>query len=357
MSSEASDPVPAPGTFVTRIAEPSTGLTSTAVRFPRKHYTSPPYIAAGLRSLDLVVQDAPAIRANVIGSDITKDGMNFGVETWDNGLLREATAVWVEHKQGAKGVGFGLVELVGGKEKERGHVKGSEASQREERPTQRLVRFHSGIGSSVESLNQQQSSKQEQDFVEMPVPLTEKATATASTNHDHITTITFPAPFHQPPTVLLWLNRLDLPTDSGQNFRVGASILDVTSSQARCRLGAWGDSQLDGAAFAWIALPEGKRGVESGIVSVGKNSDDGDSGKETEELDNDEAPSQNTGTVRFKEGSFSRVPTVQIALNMLDMAGDHDLRVEVEAFDITKEGFSWKLDTWVSLQHPHQLRY
>jgi hypothetical protein len=55
-----------------------------------------------------------------------------------------------------------------------------------------------------------------------------------------------------------------------------------------------------------------------------------------------------TGRVRFRARAFERVPTVLVALNMLDLAGDADLRIRVEVEDVDREGFTWRLESWVS---------
>jgi hypothetical protein len=128
------------------------------------------------------------------------------------------------------------------------------------------------------------------------------------------------------------------------------------------RLNTWGDDAaiLDGAAMCWIAFPADKNLVESGTFGVGRWEEK----EEVEEADNDDENEEETGLrkwknddgekvrgrrgrVKFKKNWFPRVPTVVVALNMLDMGGNSDLRIRTVVEDVSREGFSWRIETWV----------
>jgi hypothetical protein len=122
---------------------------------------------------------------------------------------------------------------------------------------------------------------------------------------------------------------------------------------------------LSGAAMCWIAFPAHKKNVDSGSFgTMGGSGSDSDSNSDSDSADNDAAGGsvrriemyeaeqrapRTTGRVRFRAGAFERVPTVLVALNMLDVAGDADLRIRVEVEDVDREGFTWRLESWVSL--------
>jgi hypothetical protein len=147
----------------------------------------------------------------------------------------------------------------------------------------------------------------------------------------------FPVTFDEPPDVVCWLNRLDLASGGSRNWRLAAYVSNVTEKNAIFHLDTWGDSVLHGAAMCWIAFPKNKKKVDCGTFS-------------TSDVRSWYDPrSVNRKRIRFKEGWFKKPPVVLVALNMLDMAGNSDLRVRVDATDVDNEGFTWHLDTWVRL--------
>lgn len=80
--------------------------------------------------------------------------------------------------------------------------------------------------------------------------------------------------------------------------------------------------------MCWIAFPRGKNKVASGTFAT------------TDVRAYHNPRPRNSGRVNFQQGSFSKPPTVLVALNMLDMAGNADLRVKVYVTDVDKDGFS-----------------
>lgn len=81
--------------------------------------------------------------------------------------------------------------------------------------------------------------------------------------------------------------------------------------------------------MCWIAFPKRKRKVATGTFA-------------TSDVRPWHDPRQrNKGRVRFEEGAFGgKAPVVLVALNMIDMAGNADLRVKVWVDEVTKDGFS-----------------
>ncbi|QDS73950.1 hypothetical protein FKW77_008072 [Venturia effusa] len=329
-------PTPGPdnGQFLTTEVRPltnPTSITSRAISFPRNHYTAPPNVAGGFHLLNLS-HKAPAARANLVGSDITKEGFVVGIETWDRGVLFEAGATWIEHKRGGRECGFGQFDtrdvLFGGAEG--GGEEGGDKRQRSRAPPRKL-RVNgrkdsldtNGIDSSYEVDHQ---LKQRQSYSKR---------------------IKFPSKLRggkEPPEVVCWLNRLDLQNWRGRGHRLHAFARDVTKECATFTLETWGDSVLNGAAMCYIAFPKGKRKVDSGYFSTLDVED------ELQRENGGEVCGRTRKQVRnrvaFREGWFKKPPTVLCALTMFDLGGEADLKIKVEAVDVDMEGFTWCLSTW-----------
>ncbi|KAE9982191.1 hypothetical protein EG328_011103 [Venturia inaequalis] len=321
-------PGPDNGQFLTTEVRPRTkptSITSRAISFPRNHYTAPPNVAGGFHLLDLS-HKAPAVRANLVGSDITKEGFVVGIETWDRGVLYQAGATWIEHKRGGRECGFGQFDTrdVASESVEEGEVKITNGHAKVPRKLRINGRKDSldtnGIDSSYEIDYQH---KQRQSFSKR---------------------IKFPSKLRggkQPPEVVCWLNRLDLQNWKGRGHRLHAFAGDVTTESATFTLETWGDSVLNGAAMCYIAFPKGKRKVDSGYFSTHDVEDEdeegGQVGRRGKEIRN---------RVEFREGWFTKPPTILCALSMFDLGGEADLKIKVEALDVDKDGFTWCLSTW-----------
>ncbi|GAB7351176.1 hypothetical protein MBLNU459_g1625t1 [Dothideomycetes sp. NU459] len=160
-------------------------------------------------------------------------------------------------------------------------------------------------------------------------------TKTKGTQKENFLNVKFPQPFEGECEVVCWLNRIDM--ESGdRNYRIRAYATDVSSTGFTAHIDTWSDSVLNGAAMCWIAFPKHKQYVQSGSFSTG----------DVRSWSNPRP--KNSARVAFEENAFEKgkSPTVLVALNMLDMAGNSDLRLKVDADEIDEEGFRWHLDTW-----------
>jgi hypothetical protein len=308
-----------------RSASSQIALTSRTIAFPAGNYTAPPNLAAGFSMLDLAipspsaastlpsnastasfssqstaetdVQDgAMAVRANLVGSDITAEGFRIGLETWGGGIMRAASATWIEHAAGAKECHFGQIDT---------------------------------MDDDVPSLSLE----------------TNKA------GRECVRKIKFPVAFKQKPAVVCWINRLDLAAGKGLKYRLATSCSEVTPEGAIVEVGGWGDcTKVNGAGMCWIAFPANKRSVDWGRISTDGSTQD------QKEVDVQETPQRGRirrrrGRTHFRRGWFASPPTVLAALDMLDMKGDADLRIAVRVEEVTKDGFTWRIDTWVCCRH------
>jgi hypothetical protein len=138
----------------------------------------------------------------------------------------------------------------------------------------------------------------------------------------------------EPPEVVCWLNRLDIESGNERNFRINAYVTGLRTDSVAFHLDTWGDCNLNGAALCWIAFSKGKKRVDCGSFST------------SDVRPWHVARSENSQSVNFKKGWFDKPPIVLVALNNLDMAGNADLRIRVDATDIDKDGYTWHLESW-----------
>jgi hypothetical protein len=324
-------PGPDNGTFLTtevRTRTKPTSITSRSISFPRNNYAAPPNVAGGFHLLDLSSK-APAVRANLVGSDITKEGFVVGIETWDRGVLFEAGATWIEHKRGGRECGFGQFDTrdvadedgEGNGAVQKPNGKGGPRKLKVNGSGRKDSLDTNGLDSSYEIDNQKKQKQEYKKRIKFPSKLRGRS---------------------EPPEIVCWLNRLDLQNHPERNHRLHAYATNITPESATFHLSTWGDSILNGAAMCYIAFPKNKKRVDSGIFSTHdvKPKDGGGVGGG--------AKKKVSNRVRFREGWFDKPPTMLCALNMFDVGGEGDLKIKVEVEKVDREGFTWCLSTWVS---------
>ncbi|KAJ9624976.1 hypothetical protein H2203_004927 [Taxawa tesnikishii (nom. ined.)] len=243
-----------------------------------------PNLAAGFKSLDLSCE--AAVRANLVVDNISTESFKITLETWGTSTLYSASATWIEHRARARECFFGQFD-----------------TQDLPKAAQKAA---SGASKPAAKPPPQENSKQ----------------------------IKFPRALDRDAEVVCWLNRIDMASGEDRNYRVHAYATHVTSEGFTAHIDTWSDTMLNGAAMCWIAFPKDKQLVASGSFSTG----------DVRSWSNPKP--KNSARVSFKQGKFAKPPTVLVALNMLDMAGNSDLRVKVDADEVTEEGFRWHLDTW-----------
>jgi hypothetical protein len=360
-------PTPGPdtGSFSTlevRTREQLAEITSRNIKFPWGNYATAPNVAGGFKMLDLAVrrpiggseanEEVPAVRANLVGSEMSEDGFRIGLETWEGGVMYAAAATWIEHKAGARECHFGQFDSmdVDGDEPPRFSRKRRRGAEDAKGSVEEDGMQVEGHGPPEvrdgDSQDSEPEDEEDQDDSDEGDHVPQRYTLTSA----------FPVRFHSPPSVICWLNRIDMPTGPERNFRVRASASKITRTSVSICLETWGpgDSVLSGAAMCWIAFPRSKKKVDSGsfgtVGSSSSSADDaaGGSIRKIEMYEAEHRKPQTSGRVRFRDGWFEKAPTVLVALNMLDMSGDADLRIKVEVEDVDREGFTWRLESWVS---------
>jgi len=356
-------PTPGPDTghFSTHEVRPRdkpTTKTSRIIRFPLNHYTTPPNLAAGFTALDLSSSNERPLRANLVGSKITTESFKVMLESWKDehgeGLMYGGSCCWIERKGDAKGCVFGQFDT----RDVRKTVKAKEQQQQQEQePGPGLSRTSSalkGAGrtrtqpatttSPAKARRNPQQPDTATDAIPEAPPQQSPEEANSHDPHPQENSTFIPLPpnqFTHPPTIIPWLNRLDLSSTNDRNHRIRSSISGIRPDGFTAHLDTWGDSLLHGAGMAWIAFPAHKRGVDAGTFA-------------TADVRLWHEPRAVTrGRVRFREGFVRGLkagggmgrPVVLAALSMLDCAGNADLRVEVvvREEEVDEEGFWWEV--------------
>ncbi|EME48754.1 hypothetical protein DOTSEDRAFT_67705 [Dothistroma septosporum NZE10] len=287
-----SEPGPDDGFFSTSEvrskSEPALS-TSRLIALPRGRYKEPPNLAAGFRSLDISCERS--IRANIVANDFSTEGFQIAIETWGSSQLYEASVAWIEHKADAKDCVFGQFD------------------------TSTATPWPSA--DPFASLSPGKSNSQ----------------SGRDLQQKHAKAFLFPTPFSEPPEVVCWLNRLDLSSGRDYDYKIRAFADEINTESFLAHLSTWHSGRMPGAALCWIAFPKSKRSAESGCISTNHVR------KRT-----DPRPIT-TAVVKFKK-TFERPPTVIAAINMIDAAGNADLRIKLAISKVTKEGFRWTFETW-----------
>jgi hypothetical protein len=375
------------------------------------------------------------VRANVVGSNISPTSVHIGLETWNGGIMQAAAATWIEHKYGARDTQFGQFDTMDVLEIWRKKQSRASKSARSKAKSKRELSFEdintedmeqsqlsNGAGSQIarepsdmsdtgvlstaspievpSSPNPSGNEEDEDDnrLAESDSDLsTEGSTSVSDVESDaeddededyHLPTtyhhtVHFSRSYSSSPTVLTWLNRIDLilppaqsaskpppfclsttcqsttPTSttlvlttSRQSSRVTSStsttpsksvstpvssappsVISAFSTPSKTHASSSANqapsATLRGAALCYISFPSTKSLVASGHVVVASHTS---------------IRSSLTGRVRFPSSKFKSAPTVLAALSGFEVPGDvTNLRVGVQVTWTTNEAFGWEI--------------
>lgn len=144
--------------------------------------------------------------------------------------------------------------------------------------------------------------------------------------------ITFKRAYACPPIVVVWLSSFAV--GSGSSSRITSFATGVTAARFTIHIDTWADSRLYRAVASWIAYPQDRPGVASGNFSI-------------KDLHSWADPQlYNSAYEAFGNAMFDKPPRTFVALNMLDIGRDHNMRVSVRVDNVSTAGMSWHLDTW-----------
>ncbi|KAF2137031.1 uncharacterized protein K452DRAFT_302311 [Aplosporella prunicola CBS 121167] len=139
--------------------------------------------------------------------------------------------------------------------------------------------------------------------------------------------VKFSRPFAKPPSVLVWINGLDIKETGG--FQVRARATGVTTESFSVSVDCGGKSNLRWMCLSWLAFSE-----ESGCVMGTYGFEGNNQQKEVK------------GSCSFPKGKFSKPPVVIDALCRFHVPSHINPRLACGTWDVTEEGFNWCTSSW-----------
>ncbi|KAG0641498.1 hypothetical protein HOY80DRAFT_721594 [Tuber brumale] len=144
--------------------------------------------------------------------------------------------------------------------------------------------------------------------------------------------ISFDRPFVTPPKVIVFLKQIDM--DKTKDWRVGTWVSDIDANGFTIHIHTWHDSILYSATAGWIAYPEDRPYVFSCTAN-------------TQDVRPWNKPQlENSRRIDFGGLKFWKTPNIFMAINALFFDHNADLRIKVDAKDVTETGLTWHMDSW-----------
>lgn len=144
------------------------------------------------------------------------------------------------------------------------------------------------------------------------------------TNKEAVHDVRFKGQYGCVPKVVAWLSAFDI--GIADESRLQAFASEVTTTGFKLRVITWGDSRVHGTGISWIAVPYDRPNMTAGQFTL-----QGPGGASTE--------------ITFDK-RFTHTPRILVALNKLDTSRRFNLRVQVKAKNITKDGMTLSIETW-----------
>ena len=137
--------------------------------------------------------------------------------------------------------------------------------------------------------------------------------------------VNFPRTFESPPKVVVGISEFDI----GDNWRLRVYATDIDAKGFTIHAITWGSSDLYSVRASWIAFPADKEGVWSGSFST------------------EDVPGCYSSSGEDDFGiTFSKTPSVFMALTEFDISHDYNLRVKLGTNSVTTSGLEWSISTW-----------
>lgn len=135
------------------------------------------------------------------------------------------------------------------------------------------------------------------------------------------------------PVVVCWLNSFNMDKDSP--WRVKVFPTNVGLVRFKLNVEASPDTLVQSVGVTWVAFPKDKDGIAGGSFST----------ERTAELQH-----QHAGITSFPPGAFLETPQLMMAISGFDYEPGHNLRLRLSSSNVTKDGLSWNLDSWLDSQ-------
>jgi hypothetical protein len=144
--------------------------------------------------------------------------------------------------------------------------------------------------------------------------------------------INFERPFVTPPKVLSYLREIDC--GEGASSRVRTYVDKIDAKGFTIHIDTWADTKLFSGIAGWIAYPEDKEHIYSGVANT-MDVRPWDQPQERQHKD-----------ISFQGVSFWRRPSVFCALNSIDISTEKNLRVRCYTDNVSQGGMTWHIDSW-----------
>ncbi|KAG0641496.1 hypothetical protein HOY80DRAFT_1111993 [Tuber brumale] len=144
--------------------------------------------------------------------------------------------------------------------------------------------------------------------------------------------ISFDRSFVTPPKVIVFLKEIDM--DKTQNCRLRTWASSIDANGFTIHINTRDGSILYSATAGWIAYPEDRPYVFSCIVNT---QDVRPAGK---------PQLKNSRRIDYGGLKFWKPPNIFMAIRELDFDHKTNLRIRVEAKDVTETGLTWHMDSW-----------
>ncbi|KAI1088095.1 hypothetical protein F5B19DRAFT_499345 [Rostrohypoxylon terebratum] len=148
---------------------------------------------------------------------------------------------------------------------------------------------------------------------------------------DHFKRINFTTLFKSTPHVITWLNSMDMSKE--ENCRVMVSPLYINRDGFFTHVHSWAGTVPHSVGVTWIAYPADQDGITGGRFQT------------CDVRHWDEPQSENSNTISFPT-TFEKTPKIIAAIDTLDYRRERDLCIRLRTSQITKQGFTWHLDSW-----------
>ena len=136
--------------------------------------------------------------------------------------------------------------------------------------------------------------------------------------------VNFPRTFASQPKVVVGIKGFEI----SDNWRLRVYATNIDTKGFTIHAITWGSTILSSVQATWIAFPANKDGVWSGSFS------------------SEDSPGDFSGQADFGV-TFSKMPSVFMALTEFDISHDHVLRVRLRANSVTTSGLAWQISTWM----------
>ncbi|KAG6379429.1 hypothetical protein JVT61DRAFT_11899 [Boletus reticuloceps] len=139
-------------------------------------------------------------------------------------------------------------------------------------------------------------------------------------------------PFPSPPNVVVFFNLIAL--DKHHNWRLKTTATSIDANGFTLNIETWADTILYVAQACWIAYPADRKQIFSRSVNT------------TEVRHWSQPRLEQSKKIMFDSVTFSKDPSVFVALNSIDIGHTANLRINAYVDGVSRTGLVWHIDAW-----------